>query len=43
MVGGAGVVQFSDRFLHVFVDRVQVVPIMNPIGNCDPGSKRQTH
>jgi hypothetical protein len=43
MVGGAGLVHLSHRFLHVFLDPLQVVPVMNLIGNRDPGGKRQTH
>src|SRR5271165_4724945 len=43
VVGGAGAVQLVDGFLHVVVDRIQVMPVMNPIGNGDPGSERQTY
>src|ERR1039458_501960 len=39
----AGVVQLFDRLLHVFMDRIQIVPVTNLIGNRDPGSKRQTY
>ncbi len=43
VVGFAGVVEFVDRFLHVVMDRVQIVPIMHSIGDGDSGNKRQTH
>jgi hypothetical protein len=33
-------VQFMDRFLHVFMDRFQIVPVTNSIGKRDPGGKR---
>ncbi len=43
VVGFAGVVQFVDRFLHVAMNRVQIVPVMHSIGDGDSGNKRQTH
>jgi len=43
MVGCASPVHLTLCLLHVFLDRLQVVPVMNLIGNRDPGSKRQTH
>ena len=39
VVGGAGVVQLMNRFLDVVMDRVEIVPVMNSIGNRDPGDK----
>src|ERR1017187_433928 len=42
MVGCAGLVHLMDCLSHVFLDPLQVVPVMNLIGNRDPGSKRQT-
>jgi hypothetical protein len=43
MVRGAGMVQLFDRFFHVVMDRIQIVPVMHPVGNRDPGNERQTH
>ncbi|MFY9905607.1 MAG: hypothetical protein WAK62_10705 [Terriglobales bacterium] len=40
VVGGTGVVQLSDRFLDMVMDRVQIVPVMHSIGDRDPGNKR---
>ncbi len=39
VIGSAGVLQLMDRFLHVVMDRVQIVPVMNPVGNRDPRDK----
>jgi Asp/Glu/hydantoin racemase len=43
MVGCAGLVHLMDCLSHVFLDPLQIVPVMNPIGDRDPGSKRQAH
>jgi hypothetical protein len=43
MVGGAGHFQFMDRFVHMVMDLVQVMPVTNLIGDRNPGGKRQTH
>jgi hypothetical protein len=43
VVGSAGVVELFDGFLDVFMDAVQIVPVMHSIGNGDPGNERQTH
>jgi hypothetical protein len=40
VVGSAGTVHLFDCFIHVVVGRFEVVPIMNPVGNRDPGNKR---
>ncbi len=39
VVSGAGMVHFMDRFLYVVMDRVQIVPVTNSIGNRDPSNK----
>jgi hypothetical protein len=43
VVGGAGHFQLMDRFVHVVMDLVQVMPVTNLIGNRNPSGKRQTH
>ena len=40
VVGGSGVIHFMNCFHHVIMNRVQIVPVMHPIGNRDPGNKR---
>jgi len=40
VVGFAGVVQFVDSFLHVAMNRFQIVPVMHSIGDRDSGNKR---
>jgi len=39
VVRRAGVLHLFDRFERVVVGRVQVVPIMNPVGNRDSGNE----
>ena len=43
VVRHAGMIEFVDGFLHVNVNRIQIVPIMNSFGNRDSAGKRQTH
>ena len=35
MVGGAGMIHLSDGFIHVVVDSIQIVPVVNSFGNRD--------
>ncbi len=43
VVGFAGMIQLMDRFLHMFVDRFQIVPVAHPISDRDSSNERQTH
>jgi len=40
VVRHAGVIEFVDGFLHVNVNRIQIVPIMNSFSNRDSAGKR---
>jgi len=40
VVGFASMVQLVDRFLHVGMNLVYVMPIVNSVSDCHPGSKR---
>jgi hypothetical protein len=42
VIGCAGIFHFVDRFLYVVMDFLQIVPVVNLVGNRDSGSKRQT-
>jgi hypothetical protein len=41
VVGCASSFHLLDRFLHMVLASFQVMPIMNPLGDGDPGNKRQ--
>jgi len=41
VVGCAGNFHLVDRFLHMAVASFQVMPVMNPLGDGNPGNKRQ--
>jgi len=42
VVGGTGVVQFSDSFFHMVMNRVEIMPIVDFIGNRNSDNERQT-
>ena len=39
VVRRASVIHLMDRFYHMVMDRIQVVPVMHSLGNRDPGGK----
>jgi len=41
VIGGTGTFHLMDRFLYVVVDGIQIVPVMNSVGKCCTGNKRQ--
>jgi len=41
MISGARMLHLVDRLNNVVVDGVQIVPVMNSFGKCDPSSERQ--
>ena len=43
VIGSACPIHLVDGLGHVIVDRIQIVPVMHPLGNRQSGGKRQAY